>query len=212
MLVAPLDQQRAVYDALSTLAPPPDGTLVTEIDADGVHAEMVCAPGARNDVSVLHLHGGGYGIGSAAGYRGFAGRLSAACGAAVLVPDYRLAPEAPFPAALDDARCAYRWLLDGAGAPGKVAVSGDSAGGGLALALLAGQVAGPGAPAGLVLWSPWADLAVADDRGDGVEDPVLTVAWLQERAADYLQGHDPADPAASPVNARLDCLPPTLVL
>ena len=225
LLTLPLDQQRLAYDALSSVYPPPEGTEVDDVDAGGVPAELVRAPGARRDAVVLHLHGGGYGIGSAVGYRGFAGRLSAAVGASVLVPDYRLAPEAPFPAAVVDARRAYCWLLSHVGDPARVAVSGDSAGGGLAVALLTGEgnlndgteASSPGAarvprPAGLVLWSPWADLSVGEGRASSVEDPVLTVGWLQERATAYLNGEDPAHPAASPVRADLAGLPPTLVL
>lgn len=213
MLSGLLDNQRLAYDALALLYPPPLGTETRPVDAGGVPAELVRAPGVGSSTAVLHLHGGGYGIGSAAGYRGFAARLSAACSSPVLVPDYRLAPEAPFPAAVEDAERAYSWLVGEVGDPARLGVSGDSAGGGLALSLLTGG-AGPGAPrpGALVLWSPWADLEVADGRDAGVEDPVLTVAWLQERAAAYLDGADPKDPAASPVHAELSGLPPTLVL
>ena len=213
MLTAPLEAQRAAYDGLALLHPAPDDVVVLEEEAGGVPYERVVAPGADPDAVVLHLHGGGYGIGSPAGYRGLAARLSAASGAAVLVPDYRLAPEHPFPAALEDAARAYRWLTHEAPPPGGMALSGDSAGAGLALALLAElRSRGEALPEACVLWSPWADLAVADERAEGVEDPVLTVEWLQARAAAYLAGADPADPRASPVHAELSGLPPMLVL
>ena len=211
-LVAPVEEQRVAYDAVALVYPPDDAVTVEEVDAGGVPGELVTAPGSRADVAVLHLHGGGYGIGSPAGYRGTAARLSAAAGAPVLVPAYRLAPEHDFPAAVDDAGQAYRWLLERVGAPGRLAVCGDSAGGGLAVAILSSARHDLPVPAALALWSPWVDLAVAEDRGEGVRDPVLSVAWLRERAAAYLDGADATDPRASPVLAPLGGLPPTLVL
>jgi acetyl esterase/lipase len=167
------------------------------------------APG----VVILYLHGGAYVLGSAHAYRHLAGQVAARTNATAFVADYRLAPEDPFPAALDDARAAYRGLV-AAGAR-MIAIVGDSAGGGLALAVLsitrAEALAGTGAdPRAAVALSPWTDLALTgpsmEERAG--DDPILTPAMLATTGASYLQGHDPRDPHASPLCGRLAGLPP----
>lgn len=164
---------------------------------------------------VLHLHGGVYCLGSSATHRGLAARVSEQARAAVLLPDYRLAPEHPFPAALDDALATYRWLLEEREvAPSRLAVTGDSAGGGLAAALLVrARELGLPQPACYVGMSPWTDLA-----GTGASlveladrDPWLP-AELAVRAAQAYAGTTPLDdPAVSPLYADLTGLPPVLV-
>lgn len=162
---------------------------------------------------ILYLHGGGYVFGSAHAYRRLAGQIAARANAVAFVADYRLAPEDPFPAALDDAVAAYRGLVE-AGAR-MIAIVGDSAGGGLALALLsliqAEAVAGTGAgPRAAVALSPWTDLALSGPSMEerAADDPILTPAMLATTAASYLQGHDPRDPHASPLYGHLTGLPP----
>ena len=163
---------------------------------------------------ILYLHGGGYRIGSPACYRGFGSHLAAAAGATVVVVDYRLAPEHPFPAAVDDAVAAYRALLDAGTPPSQLAIAGDSAGGGLTVAtLLALRDAGLPQPAAAVCISPWADLTVTAASYDrcAATDPYFSRAQAEESAADYLGGADPTNPLASPALGDLAGLAPVLV-
>lgn len=209
LLAGPLADQRTAWDAAAR--PAPDGVEVTPGTLGGVPVETVRHPEASGRGVVVHFHGGGYCIGSPRSHREFAARLSAAAGATVVLPAYRLAPEHPFPAAVDDALAAIEAAVAAFGAD-RVGVSGDSAGGGLAVAALARRGAGGGAvPGALVLWSPWVDLAV-DAVAAQPGEVVLSGAWLSSCARHYLAGADPGDPAASPVHARLGGLPPTLVL
>jgi acetyl esterase/lipase len=166
--------------------------------------------------TVLYLFGGGYVASSPATRRTLAGHLARAAGARVAVPDYRLAPEHPFPAALEDATDAYRWLITEAGVdPRTMVVAGDSAGGGLALATML-SVRGEGLPlpAGAVAISPWVDLALAGESLDAQADTDLTVtrADLERKAREYLDGADPRNPLASPLYGDLTGLPPLLVV
>jgi epsilon-lactone hydrolase len=169
-----------------------------------------CKPaGARTSTKILYLHGGAYVLGSANAYRHFAGQIAARTKAAVFIVEYRLAPEDPFPAALEDAKAAYRGLVEDGAA--KIAIVGDSAGGGLALALLSMMVQSEDvAPVAAVVMSPWTDLALTggslEDRAD--DDPLLTKEMLSKTAASYLNGHDPRDPLASPLYGDLAGRPP----
>ncbi len=165
---------------------------------------------------LLFLHGGGYRFGSLRSDGELAARLGRASGMRVLFPEYRLAPEHPFPAAIDDVLTVWRWLHSGAtAAPRAAAVAGDSAGGGLAVALLvATRDAREVLPAAAVLMSPTVDLtssgASMSERVD--QDPISTPELLKGLAADYLAGADPRTPLASPLFAGLDGLPPLLIL
>jgi acetyl esterase/lipase len=162
---------------------------------------------------VVHFHGGGYCVGSALTPRSWAAHLSAQAGCRVVLPEYRLAPEHPYPAALQDARAVLAALSREAG-PGSVVVSGDSAGGGLALALiLALRDEGRELPAGGVLLSPWLDLG-RDRRADPDlvrQDVVLTPAWLDACARAYAAPTAWADPLVSPLHAAHAGLPPLLI-
>jgi monoterpene epsilon-lactone hydrolase len=165
-----------------------------------------------DDRAMLLFHGGGYVFGSAKMYRGLAGRIAKAAVATVYVPDYRLAPEHPHPAALEDGLATYRALLDRMPA-GRLVVGGDSAGGGLALATLqAAHILGLPMPAGLVLLSPWLDLRPpASDRPNAGTE-ILIPPEIVDRAVEWYCGrHDPADLAISPVLGDMSGLPPTLV-
>lgn len=199
----------------STAAPVPDDVTVERVDAGGVPSDWVSAPGADATKAVLYLHGGGYAIGSALTHRELASRISRASGARVLVVDYRLAPEHPFPAAVDDAVAAYRWMLQQGVAPAASAIAGDSAGGGLAVAtLVALRDAGDTLPATAVCISPWVDLEMAGDSmtSRAELDPMVQKPGLTEMANAYLGGADPKSPLASPLHADLAGLPPLLVM
>jgi monoterpene epsilon-lactone hydrolase len=192
-----------------------DGTTVEAVDADGVPAEwvrpaVVTAP----DACMLYLHGGGYVIGSCNTHRALASHLAARTGMPLLVADYRLAPEHPYPAALDDALTAYAWLLAGGFEPGRIVVGGDSAGGGLTLALfLALRDRGLPLPALGVPLSPWTDLTLSGETMTSMadRDPMVRRAGLQRMSDWYVGAADPRDPLVSPLFADPAGLPPLLV-
>ncbi|MCL6645184.1 MAG: alpha/beta hydrolase [Dehalococcoidia bacterium] len=209
-----VEQLRANMESMAVLGGPEPGTVSEPVEAGGVPAEWIVAPGAARDRAILYLHGGGYAIGSIATHRGVLSRLSAASASAGLALDYRLAPEHPFPAAVEDAVAAYRWLLAQGIAPGRIAIAGDSAGGGLTVAaLVALRDAGDPLPACAVTFSPWADLALEGasmDERDAL-DPMVHRPGLQQMADWYLAGQDARHPLASPIHADLAGLPPLLV-
>ena len=210
-----LAQRRATFVPGDRLHPVPDDVLVTEAAVGGVPAHWLTAPGADTGRVLLFLHGGGYELGSLRSDGELAARLGRASGMRVLFPEYRLAPEHPFPAAIDDVLAAWRWLRTGQGLNAtSLAVAGDSAGGGLAVALLvATRDAGQALPAAAVLMSPTVDLtssgASMTERAD--QDPISTPAMLRQFAAGYLAGADPKTPLASPLFASLAGLPPLLI-
>jgi monoterpene epsilon-lactone hydrolase len=210
-----LEQRRAAFVPGDRLHPVPDDVLVTEVTAGGVPAHWLAAPGTDTGRVLLFLHGGGYELGSVRSDGELAARLGRASGMRVLFPEYRLAPEHPFPAAIDDVVAAWRWLRTGQGlSVPSIAVAGDSAGGGLAVALLvAARDAGEALPAAAALMSPTVDLTSSGasmTERDG-QDPVSTPAMLRQFAADYLAGADPKTPLASPLFASLAGLPPLLI-
>ncbi|MEJ5220994.1 MAG: alpha/beta hydrolase [Tepidiforma sp.] len=207
-------QMRANMEGMAALGGAEPGTALEPADAAGVPAEWSVAPGASRTRAILYLHGGGYVIGSIATHRGLVSRLSAASGAAGFAIDYRLAPEHPFPAAVDDAVAAYRWLLGQGLEPGRIAIAGDSAGGGLTVAtLLALRDAGAPLPACAVVFSPWTDLALEGASMDArdARDPMVHRPGLQQMADWYLAGQDPRQPLASPIHGDLRGLPPLLI-
>ncbi len=190
-----------------------EGTMVEDVSVGGLPALWI-TPARDVGGLILYLHGGAYRIGSPACYRGFGSYLAEAAAAPVVVVDYRLAPEHPFPAAVDDAVAAYRWLLD-AGTPStRIAIAGDSAGGGLTLAaLLAIRDAGLPQPAAAVCLSPWADLTLTADAFErcASTDPYFSREQAEPAVADYLRDTDPMHPLASPARADLANLAPVLV-
>jgi len=204
---------RERFEKLGQLLPAPDDAVVEALSAGGVPAERVSAPGAEAG-DILFLHGGGYVIGSPATHRNLAYNLSKATGCRVLVLDYRLAPEHPFPAAVDDALAGYRWLVENGAAPGRLAVAGDSAGGGLTVAaLVAIRDAGLPLPAAAVAISPWTDMQAtgASIEAKAAADPIVEKSRLLEMARLYMNGADPRIPLASPLHADLAGLPPLLI-
>jgi monoterpene epsilon-lactone hydrolase len=191
----------------------PDGKC-EKVDAGGVPAEWVTAPGCDPARAVLYLHGGGYVIGSINTHRRLAYDISAASGARVLVIEYRLAPEHPFPAAIEDAAKAWRWLLQQGFAASRLAIAGDSAGGGLTLATLVNlRDQKLGLPACAVAISPWVDLEGVGTSitGRAAQDPMVQKDGLLWMAGLYLNGKDAKTPLAAPLHADLKGLPPILV-
>ena len=212
---ADLVEQRQRVDAAMSAMPLADDTEASSVDAGGVPA-IECRPtDLADDAPVLvYLHGGGFRLASALAYRAYGSNLAKALGGRVLLVDYRLAPENPYPAALDDSWAAFRWLLDSGVDPGRVAVAGDSAGGGLAASLaLRTTTHGPG-PAAIVCCSPWVDLTVTNDTYDSnsLTDQLFSKASASEAGSLYLAGHDATDPLVSPVFGTFwEGAPPMLI-
>src|SRR5450432_921293 len=192
----PLAITRASYDRLIEQVPPADAVAYSESNVGGVPGVWCTPMSHRAGVALLYLHGGVFAYGTARAYRNFVGQIAARSGVPTFVADYRLAPEHVFPAALDDARAAYRGLAAQFGAE-HVAIVGDSAGGGLALSLLREE---PSARCGVLL-SPWTDLALTGGSLDSkaADDPLLTRVALEMSARQYLGSHDPREPSASPL-------------
>ena len=209
----PWEVQRRRFDQVMHTSLMPRGTRVTASMLDGVPAEVVTAPAVRLGRTVVHFHGGGYCLGSARMMRTWAARLSAQAGCRVVVPEYRLAPGHAYPAALDDARAALNALLTEAD-PASIVFSGDSAGGGLALALiLAMRDAGDPLPAGCILMSPWLDLTI-DRRARPAlvrKDLLLSPSWLEACATAYADPSQWRDTKVSPLRAGHKGLPPLLI-
>ncbi len=207
-------ETRAGFEQMATAFPVEADVKTEPVSAGGVKAEWVTAPGADANRVVLYLHGGGYVIGSIATHRSLAGRLSRAAKARVLVIDYRLAPEHPFPAAVEDSVKSYRWLLSTGLKPARIAVAGDSAGGGLTVAaLVAIKDAKLPTPAAGVCLSPWVDLEGIGDsmKTKAAVDPIVQKEPLLEMAKAYLGGKDARSPLAAPLYADLAGLPPLLI-
>jgi monoterpene epsilon-lactone hydrolase len=207
-------RERANVETLAARFQPALQLQRTAVQAGGVPAEWILPPGSRTEPVVLYLHGGGYVSGSIRSHRHLAALIARAATARALILDYRLAPEHPFPAALEDARAAYTWLLANGLTPGQVVIAGDSAGGGLALATaLVLRDAGQPLPAALVGLSPWTDLAASGEsmRINARADLMLTVALVRWFARMALGDTDPRMPLASPLYADLGGLPPLLI-
>jgi epsilon-lactone hydrolase len=208
-----LEEMRAAYEALHAQFSPPPEVEVRPVNAGGVPSLLV---GTQPDrpATLIYLHGGGYVLGSAFGYRPLAGALAVAAEAGALVPEYRLAPEHPFPAALEDAERAYAWMLDQGIEPEQVVLAGDSSGGGLAMSLLLTlkEQAKP-LPGGVLLLCPGVDLTgrTLEGRPSSGLEPAATVEQIRRSTDAYLAGHPIDDPVLSPLTADLTGLPPMLV-
>ena len=207
-------QSRSRFEKIAVFLGGAPDAKCEKVDAGGMPAEWVMAPGCDDGRAVLYLHGGGYAIGSLNTHRRLAYDISAASAAKVLLIDYRLAPEHPFPAAVDDAAAAWRWLLQQGFAANRLAIAGDSAGGGLTIAALVNQRDQKlGLPACAVAISPWVDL---EGLGNSIttrsaQDPMVQKDGLLWMAKMYLNGKDPKTPLAAPLHADLKGLPPTLI-
>lgn len=211
-------ERRARWEPLYTkICPAIAGTATEAVTVHGLRAEWLTTPAvaAGDDAVILYIHGGGFTAGTVVAYRGLASRYSAASQARVLSFDYRLAPEEPFPAALDDAASIYRWLVTTNNTPPhRIGLVGDSAGGNLVLAtMLRLRDAGEPLPAAAVCVSPVFDLALtgASVQSRALRDPMILPESLRLCAAAYLGGSDPRNPLASPLYADLRGLPPMLI-
>lgn len=214
----PLDERRKVMDGNAVQFPVPEGAVTTGADLGGLRAEWSAPANLAGDSTggntLLYFHGGGYVMGSPVSHRHLTARIALAAGARVLSVDYALAPENPFPAAVKDGVKAYRWLLDKGHAPERIAIAGDSAGGGLTMAtLLAARAEGLPMPAAAALISPWTDLTCATESyvSKAEADPMITPENIRETAATYLAGANARDPLASPNLADLAGLPPLFI-
>jgi acetyl esterase/lipase len=208
-------EQRPIFEKMMAAAPPPDDVETSSRTLGGVPVVAIDIKGIDDrGTVVLYFHGGAYAVGTAASSVGLASNLGRQARARVLSVDYRLAPEHPYPAALDDAVAAYRALVDGEYEPPQVAIAGESAGAGLVAAtLVALKKAGLPQPAAAVLMSPWVDLTLAGNSmaGKAAVDSALTPDGLRRRAADYAVRAATTDALVSPLFADLTGLPPLLI-
>ena len=206
---------RTSFDLLASLFELPKDVKYEPVNVEGISAEWVIPPGVDTQYVILYLHGGGYVAGSIRTYRELATRIGQVSKARVLILDYRLAPEHPFPAAVEDATAAYHWLLAVEGIePEHMVIAGDSAGGGLTLACLVKlRDAGIALPAGAVCLSPATDLALTGEsiRKNAKLDPFLTPELVKFLVGEYLGEADPRNPLASPLYADLKGLPPLFI-
>jgi acetyl esterase/lipase len=217
---APLDlggdvtEQRIIFEQMMAAIPMPADVTTSSGSLGGIPVVNVEAAGADHAKVILYLHGGAYAIGTAASSVGLASDLARRAGARLVTVDYRLAPEHPHPAAVDDAVAAYRGLLDSGVAASAIAIAGESAGAGLAAAtLVALKHAGLPQPTAAVLMSPWADLTLSGDSisAKAAVDPALTPEGLRRRAVDYVTDGDRTADLVSPIFADLTGLPPLLI-
>lgn len=209
-----LAKERAGLEATTKMFKPLAEMKTEPVDVDGVPSEWITFPRAAGRRTILYLHGGFYLLGSIQTHRNLAGYIAAAAQARSLIIAYHLAPEHPFPAALDDAFTAYSWLLAHDTQPEQVVLVGDSAGGGLVLSLLlALRDRGLALPAAAVCLSPMTDLSLSGEswKTNAQKDLVIN-PWIAERVSSlYLPGGDPCLPLASPLFADLRGLPPLLI-
>ena len=209
-----VEDWRVMFEKFAGYIKLPSDVHTQPVSAGSVPAEWIDTPGISDHQVDIHLHGGAYYMGSINSYRDFVARIGRAAGMRSLVIDYRLAPENPYPAALEDATSAYRWLLAEGYDPAKIIISGDSAGGGLALSTLVSlRDAGDPLPAGAVCLSPWTDLALTGDSIKTKEkaDPINKLSFLEFSGPLYAGEYDLTDPLISPLYADFHGLPPLLV-
>ena len=206
-------EQRAELDMLGAQLPVPDDVRREPTNVGTMTAEWL-RPASAREGAILYLHGGGYSIGSLTSHRAMIGAIARESGLPALAIEYRLAPEFPFPAAVEDAIAAYRWLLDGGVAPARIVIGGDSAGGGLTVATLVDiRDQKLPLPAAAVCLSPWVDLEGIGESMTtrAARDPIIQRAIVLRFAADYLGKTDPRSPLAAPLYADLSGLPPLLI-
>jgi monoterpene epsilon-lactone hydrolase len=212
--VLDVEKARAETEALAANFKTKLDLVCTPVDAHMVPAEWIATPETSAERVILYFHGGSYNSGSIKAFRPLVANIANAARARALIVDYRLAPEYPFPAAVEDANIAYRWLLDNGFSPDRIVIAGDSCGGGLALALLISlRDAGEVLPAAAVCLSPWTDLTFSGESWEtnAKKDIMLDPGALRESAQVYLGESDPRTPLASPLYADLRDLPPILI-
>jgi monoterpene epsilon-lactone hydrolase len=208
-----VDGKRALFDAFTSAARPPKGTRFERITIAGVSFERVLPPKGGTNGTLIYLHGGAYALGSAKGYRGLVAHLATAAGMTALVPDYSRAPEARYPVALEEMIAVYSRLLEDGLDPKITVIAGDSAGGGLTLALaMALRDRGIAAPAALGLICPWANLAIdIDQLRPTLRDPLILPSMTAAWAPQYAGTVDPMSPGISPVYGDMRDLPPIVI-
>lgn len=209
-----VEKARAETEALAANFKTKIALTCTPVDVNKVPAEWITTPETSAERVILYLHGGSYNSGSIESHRSLTANIANAARARALIIDYRLAPEYPFPAAVDDAISAYRWLLENQFSPKHIIVAGDSCGGGLALSLLISlRDADEPLPAAVVCLSPWTDLTCTGESWatNIKNDIMLDPGALLHSAQVYLGGSDPRTPLASPLFADLKDLPPILI-
>ncbi len=209
-----VEEFRVWYEQFTGQFQVPEDVVLEQVGAGGVSAEWISTPGVAEDRVVMYLHGGGYMIGSMRTHRSPLSYLSRASNARVLGLNYRLAPEHPFPAAVEDSVAAYRWLLEEGVSPRRIVIGGDSCGGGLTIAtLVALKYFGYPLPAGGISHSGWTDLAHTGESfvTKAEADPLIDKEMLEGMAAAYLGDRSRTTPLASPYYADLTGLPPLLV-
>ena len=207
-------ESRAMFEQMIADFPPPQDVSSNAVDGGGIPGEWIAADGADSERTIYWLHGGGYCIGSINTHRSLIAGISAASGARVLAIDYRLAPEHPFPAAVEDAVAGYLWLLSAGVDHARVIIGGDSAGGGLTVAtLVALKESGKLLPAAAVCISPWTDLALTGESlvSKAEADPMIAIDGITRARDAYIGTSDPRAPLASPLYADLSGLPPLLI-
>ncbi len=209
-----IGQRRIEFDQIAQAYPTAADIKVETASANGIPAEWTTAPDARDDAAVLYLHGGGYVIGSLQSHRHLAAEIGRAARARTLALHYRLAPEHPFPAPVEDAVAAYRFLLAQGLPPGRIAIVGDSAGGGLTVAALV-SIRDAGLPQPSCGWciSPWVDMEGVGDSMSGIaaRDPMVQKDTLLELSRHYLGAADPRTPLAAPIYADLAGIAPLFI-
>jgi monoterpene epsilon-lactone hydrolase len=209
-----VEERRARYDALANLFPTAPDVAVERVIANGVKAEWTSTELADPSRVILYLHGGGYVFGSLDSHRHLVSELGRAAATRTLALDYRLAPECPFPAAVEDAVAGYRYLLHSGFQAARIAISGDSAGGGLAVALMIKlREIGLPQPACAVLMSPWVDMRGGGDsfKVNALRDPAVGKEIITFVAEQYLHDANPDSPLASPICAALEGIAPLTI-
>ena len=211
---ASLAEMRVGLDSMGGMFPRLDDVSSQAANVGDIDGEWFDVTGGDSDRVMLYLHGGGYLLGSVESHRAMIERITKATGGRVLAINYRLAPEHPFPAAVDDGVAAYRGLLSEGYQAGRISIAGDSAGGGLAIALLVAlRDAGEPMPGCAVPISPWTDMECggASIESRASVDPMVQKEILMEMGGAYLSSADPKSPLASPLNADFNGLPPMLI-
>ena len=208
-----IDEMRTLMEKAAKFFDLPAGVTCESTDAGGVRGEWIIPEVVEGNRTIFYLHGGGYAIGSLSTHRHLVALLAQAAKARALAVDYRLAPEHPFPAAVDDATAAYRWLLSQGTDADDIVIAGDSAGGGLAIATqLTLRDAGDALPAASVCFSPWVDMDCnSESMTTSKTDPLIQQSQIQQFTTWYLNGADPKSPLAAPIHADLSGLPPMLI-
>ncbi|NHP17239.1 alpha/beta hydrolase [Rhodococcus sp. IC4_135] len=202
---------RDMLEGVAVLAAEPANVTYEDVDADGVHAILITPAGAQTDRVIVYAHGGGCVTGSSASHRKLAAHLAKAAGTRAIVPDYRLAPENPFPAQIEDLITVHRWLRDQGYAPGSTAVAGDSAGGNLSIStVLQLRELGEPLPAAIVAFSPWLDMEVSGEtmKTNADSDALISPEVSGMMAGMYLGETGPTTALANPLYADLTGLPP----